>query len=79
MILVINARTPHGLMVKGASDYNLTPRFNYLVGYRFYQTKIILNVAHLIFFHVDKIAFNIFCFDTRYDQRVSGFILCEDS
>ena len=33
----------------------------------------------LIFFDYDKIAFNIFLLDTRYDQRVSGFILCEDA
>ena len=38
-----------------------------------------MNLADLIFFDLDKIAFDIFCFDTKYDRRVSGFILCQDA
>ena len=32
-------------MVKSASASNIRPRFNSLIGHRFYQTKIILNLA----------------------------------
>ena len=31
-----------------------------------------------IFFDYDKISFNIFYFDIRYNQSVSGFILRKD-
>ena len=68
----------HGRMVKVASAWNLRPGFNTLLGHRFYQTNIILNLAHyFFFFHFDEIVYT-FLFDARYDQRVSGFILCED-
>ena len=64
-------------MVKGACAEVLRPGFNSLVGHRYYRTNILLNLEILIF-HYDKIVYNIFLFDTRYDQRVSGFILCKD-
>ena len=33
----------------------------------------------ILFLIWTKLFFNIFCFDTGYDHRVSGFILCDDS
>ena len=41
-----------GRMVKGASAEIPRPRFNYLVGHRLYQTKIILNLAGLPVFRL---------------------------
>ena len=64
-------------MVNGASAEILRPGFNSLVGHRFHHTDILLNLAIFIF-HYDKIVYNIFLFHTIYDQRISGFIFCED-
>ena len=33
----------------------------------------------LIFFRLRQNCFEYFLFDARYDQKVSGFILCEDA
>ena len=62
-----------------ACAWNLRPGFNYLLAHHFYQTNIILNLAYLLFFRLRQNCFEYFMFDTRYDQRVSGFILSEDA
>ena len=64
-------------MAKGASEGDLSPGFIYLFGHRFFQNKILLNLA-FNFFSITTKLFVISFFDTRYDQRVSGFILCEN-
>ena len=48
-------------MVKGDGAEILRPGFSSLVGHRFYQTKIILNLAYQFFFDYDKIVYNILC------------------
>ena len=58
---------------------NLTPGFNHLLGDRFYQTNIILNLAYQFFFRLRQKRFESVLFDSRYDQRALGFILCEDA
>ena len=57
----------------------IIPGFNYFVGHRFYHSKIILNLAYLIFSIRTKSLSIFFGLTLRYDQRVLGFILCEDS
>ena len=37
-------------MVKGASAEIVRPRFNSLVGHRFYHTNILLNLAYYFYF-----------------------------
>ena len=67
-------------MVKGVSARNHRPGLKYLLGHRFLSNQDYIESSILsFFFDYDKIAFALICLDTRYDQRVSGFILCEDA